>query len=242
MTAPPTAKPAAPAYANALITGASRGIGRAIALQLASLGYRVFLLGRDQGALDTVAAACPPASAATMAGDLRDVKFIDTAIADAIAFMGTIDVLINNAGAAVHGAVQDADMSAWRDVLDVNFMATAHLTRHVLPGMIERGSGAIINISSINARHVNAGSAIYAATKHALNGFSGCLFEDVREHGVKVSTIMPGFVATDMTAPLGKDHERMIRPDDIADAVVYVLSASAACCPTEIVIRPQRQP
>lgn len=242
MTAPPTAKPAAPAYANALITGASRGIGRAIALQLASLGYRVFLLGRDQAALDTVAAACPPASAATMAGDLRNVKFIDTAIADAIAFMGTIDVLINNAGAAVHGAVQDADMSAWRDVLDVNFMATARLTRQVLPGMIERGSGAIINISSINARHVNAGSAIYAATKHALNGFSGCLFEDVREHGVKVSTIMPGFVATDMTAPLGKDHERMIRPDDIADAVVYVLSASAACCPTEIVIRPQRQP
>lgn len=242
MTAPPTAKPAAPAYANALITGASRGIGRAIALQLASLGYRVFLLGRDQAALDTVAAACPPASAATMAGDLRDVKFIDTAIADAIAFMGTINVLVNNAGAAVHGAVQDADMSAWRDVLDVNFMAASHLTRQVLPGMIERGSGAIINISSINARHVNAGSAIYAATKHALNGFSGCLFEDVREHGVKVSTIMPGFVATDMTAPLGKDHERMIRPDDIADAVVYVLSASTACCPTEIVIRPQRQP
>lgn len=242
MTASATAKSAPPACANALITGASRGIGRAIALQLASLGYRVFLLGRDRAALDAVAAACPPASAATLDGDLRDCEFIDTAITGAIAFMGTIDVLINNAGAAVHGAVQDADMSAWRDVLDVNFMATASLTRQVLPGMIERGSGAIINISSINGRHVNAGSAIYAATKHALNGFSGCLFEDVREHGVKVSTIMPGFVATDMTAPLGKDAGRMIRPDDIADAVVYVLSASPACCPTEIVIRPQRQP
>lgn len=242
MTDPANAKPAPQVCAGALITGASRGIGRAIALRLATLGYHVFLLGRDRAALDAVAAACPPASAATLAGDLRDVRFIDTAIDKAVAFMGTIDVLINNAGASVHGAVQDADMSAWRDVLDVNFMATVNLTRHVLPGMIERGRGAIINISSINARHVNAGSAIYAATKHALNGFSGCLFEDVREHGIKVSTIMPGFVATAMTAPLGKDSERMIRPEDIADAAVYVLSASPACCPTEIVIRPQRQP
>lgn len=242
MTRTASDQPAPPTYANALITGASRGIGRAVARQLAARGYRVFLLGRDRAALDAVAAACPPASAATIAGDLRDPAFIATAIRDATAFMGTIDVLINNAGAAVHGAVQDADMDAWRDLLEVNFMATASLTRQVLPGMLERGAGAIINISSINGRHVNAGSAIYAATKHALNGFSGCLFEDVREHGIKVSTIMPGFVATDMTAPLGKASERMIRPDDIADAVVFVLSASSTCCPTEIVIRPQRQP
>lgn len=241
MTDPAIAEPAPPAYANALITGASRGIGRAIAFRLATLGYRVFLLGRDHDALAAVAAACPPASAATLAGDLRDVAFIDAAFAEATAFMGTIDVLINNAGVAVHGAVQDAELPAWRDALDVNFMATANLSRQVLPGMIARGRGAIINISSINGRHVNAGAAIYAATKHALNGFSGCLFEDVRDHGVKVSTIMPGFVATDMTAPLGKDNARMIRPDDIADACVYVLSASPACCPTEIVIRPQRQ-
>jgi acetoacetyl-CoA reductase len=166
----------------------------------------------------------------------------ETATLRAAAFMGPIDVLVNNAGATVHGAVQDADMAKWRDILDVNFTAMAELTRQVLPGMIDRGRGAIINISSINGRHVSAGSAIYAATKHALNGFSGCLFEDVREHGVKVSTIMPGFVATDMTAALGKDGTRMIQPDDIAEAVVFVLSASPACCPTEIVIRPQRQP
>lgn len=228
--------------AGALISGASRGIGRAIAGRLAGRGYRVFLLGRDRAALDALAATCPPASAAALAGDLRDDGFIDTAIEQASAFLGTLDVLVNNAGTAVHGAVQDAEMAAWRDLLEVNFMATANLTRQVLPGMIERGRGTVINISSISARHVNAGSAIYAATKHALNGFGGCLFEDVRESGIKVSTIMPGFVATDMTAPLGKDSERMIRPDDIADAVMYVLSASATCCPTEIVIRPQRQP
>lgn len=230
------------AYGSALITGASRGIGRAVALKLSSIGCRVFLLGRDADALDAVAASCVPESAATLAGDLRDPAFIETATLRATAFLGPVDVLVNNAGAAVHGAVQDADMAEWRDVLDVNFTATAALTRQVLPAMIEREHGAIINISSINGRHVNAGSAIYAATKHALNGFSGCLFEDVREHGIKVSTIMPGFVATDMTAPLGKDGTRMIQPHDIAEAVAFVLAASPTCCPTEIVIRPQRQP
>jgi NADP-dependent 3-hydroxy acid dehydrogenase YdfG len=116
------------------------------------------------------------------------------------------------------------------------------LSRHILPQMVSRQSGVIINISSLSGRNTGAGNAIYAASKHALNGFSGCLYEDVREIGIKVSTIMPGFVETDLTENLGMTSRNMIQPEDVANCVEYVLSASAHCCPTEIVLRPQLRP
>jgi len=231
-----------PDYETALISGASRGIGRAIALRLSALGTRVLLLGRDTAALEAVVAGCPPGTASACAGDLRDPEFVDSIFEQIEGLPGSLDVLVNNAGATDHGPVHEADMERWREVLDLNFFAAAELTRRALPGMIERERGAVINISSINGRHTNAGAAIYAASKHALNGFGGCLFEDVREHGIKVSTIMPGFVDTDMTARMKKDGTRMIQPDDVADAVAFVLSTSTSCCPTEIVIRPQVVP
>jgi len=225
---------------TAIVTGAGKGIGRAIALRLAAIGYDLFLLGRDAGALSAVTAECVALSAQadSLAGDLRESNYIDAALRAVRARFGPIDVLINNAGTSQRGAVQDVNLDAWRAVLELNFGAVMALTRSALPEMIERRRGAVINISSISGRHTNAGSAIYAASKHALNGFTGCLFEDVREFGIKVSSIMPGFVDTALTAGLGRRSERMIRPKDIADAVAYVLASSAHCCPTEIVIRP----
>ncbi|MFN0041046.1 MAG: SDR family oxidoreductase [Burkholderiales bacterium] len=229
---------------TALVTGAGKGIGRAIALRLAALGYDLFLLGRDANALAAVKAECTALSAKAdfLAGDLRESKYLADAVRAARARFGPIDVLINNAGAVQRGAVQDADLDAWRAVLDLNFGAVMALTRSALPEMIERRQGAIINISSISGRHTNAGSAIYAASKHAVQGFTGCLFDDVREFGIKVSSIMPGFVDTALTAHFGMRTERMIRPEDIADAVAFVLASSGHCCPTEIVIRPQLAP
>lgn len=228
---------------TALVTGASRGIGKAIAIRLSTLGYRVFLLGRDSAALESVVKACANNAAAfSLAGDVQDPTFIDAAVEQAQARLGQIDVLVNNAGTAIGGPVQSADLAAWRAVLDVNFNSAVHFSRRVLPAMIERKCGAILNISSLSGRHTDAGNAIYAATKHAMNGFSGCLYEDVRDYGIKVSTIMPGYVDTALTSRLRKQAENMIQPDDIADAVAFVLSSSATCCPTEIVIRPQRRP
>lgn len=226
---------------TALVTGASRGIGKATAIRLSSLGYEVFLLGRDESALASVVDACAGA-ADWLAGDLRDPGFRSDAVREATARFGPVGVLVNNAGAARREPVYAADLDAWSDVLELNFTAAVHLCRCVLPSMIERKSGAIVNVSSISGRSTDAGSGIYAATKHALNGFGGCMFEDVREYGIKVSTIMPGFVATELTADLGLDADRMIRPDDVADAIQFVLSSSGDCCPTEIVIRPQFRP
>lgn len=229
---------------TALITGAGKGIGRAIALRLAAAGYALFLLGRNEDALASVAAECAVSGVKVgfLAGDLCASSHITAAVIAARAHFGPIGVLINNAGSAERGTVQNADLDAWRAVLDLNFWAVMTLTRSVLPEMIERRVGAVINISSISGRHSNGGDAIYAASKHALNGFTASLFEDVREFGIKVASIMPGFVNTSLTAGLKKRAQRMIRPEDIADTVVFVLASSPHCCPTEIVIRPQLPP
>ena len=229
---------------TALITGAGKGIGRAIALRLAAAGYALFLLGRNEDALAGVAAECAISGAKVgfLAGDLCDSSHITAAVIAARTHFGPIGVLVNNAGSAGRGAVQNADLDAWRAVLDLNFWAVMTLTRSVIPEMVERRHGAVINISSISGRHSNGGDAIYAASKHALNGFTASLFEDVREFGIKVSSIMPGFVKTSLTAGLKKRAQRMIRPEDIADTVAFVLASSVHCCPTEIVIRPQLPP
>lgn len=108
--------------------------------------------------------------------------------------------------------------------------------------MLARQQGAVINISSISRRHSVGGDTIHAASRHALSGFTASLFEDVREFGVKVSCIMPGFVDTPMTAKLRRRHEGMIGPEDIAACVDFVPASSARSCPTEIVIRPQLAP
>jgi len=229
---------------TALVTGASRGIGKAIALRLCELGYRVHALGRDTTALDQLGHECSSLSGEVvcMAGDLLDDQFLDGALETILSGKGGLDVLVNNAGASSHAPVQTADMAAWDAVLDLNLRCVMHLSRRVLPPMIERQSGAIINVSSLSGRFAAAGSGVYAATKHAMIGFAGSMFEDAREFGIKVSTILPGFVETDMTARHPMNAARMIAPEDIADAVVFVLSSSARCCPTEIVIRPQRAP
>jgi NADP-dependent 3-hydroxy acid dehydrogenase YdfG len=228
----------------AFITGASRGIGKAIAIRLAQLDYNLCLLARDKNSLDSVVTECERSNAAVMTviGDVANIAFMNSAVDGALEKFGRVDVLINNAGKTSRAPVHSADLDEWRNVLDVNFTAVMHLTRQLLPQMIERKSGAVINLSSLSGRHTDAGAAIYAATKHALNGFSGCLYEDVRDYGIKVSTIMPGFVETELTAKIGKQSANMIQTSDIADAVAYVLAASPSCCPTEIVIRPQRRP
>ena len=225
----------------AVITGASRGIGAAIALRLARLGYDLLLLARDDEALREVGAQCGEwcAMVRTVAGDLDDAAYLDHVVD--LARMD-VEVLVNNAGVAAQQAVQDLDMADARGLMAINFDAVVALTSALLPGMIERRRGSIVNISSISGRHTSAGSAMYSASKHALNGFSGSLYEDVRDHGIKVSVIMPGFVDTQLTGGLGLAPANMITADDVADSVAYVLSASPHCCPTEIVLRPQLRP
>jgi len=229
---------------NALITGASRGIGRAIAIRLAELGYNLFLLARNEELLAQVAATAQKRGVKTgsLAGELTDESYLDAALDLASRTLGPVDVLVNNAGSAMQQPAQAADVGKWRKLMDLNFHAVVSLSQRVLPTMIESKSGAVINISSIMGRSTGAGSGVYCATKHALNAFTECMYEDVRDYGIKVSSIMPGFVSTDLTDGMGMNSRNMIAPNDVADSVQYVLSASASACPTEIVLRPQLRP
>ena len=226
----------------AIVTGANRGIGLAVALKMAELGWPLMLLARDADALEQATRRCAALGAPVQwrAGDLTSESFMTEAVAATLSEYGSVDALVNNAGTAVQQRVQDADLDRWRQVMQINFDSAVFLSHAVLPQMIARQSGCIINISSISGRNTPSGSAIYSASKHALNGFTGCLFEDVRDLGIKVSAIMPGFVATDLTRGVGLEETNMIQPEDVAEAVAYVLGASASCCPTEIVLRPQR--
>ncbi|MEC9071113.1 MAG: SDR family NAD(P)-dependent oxidoreductase, partial [Myxococcota bacterium] len=146
------------------------------------------------------------------------------------------------AGIYASGLAHEADMDAFDQVIDVKVKALMRLTRLSLPHLLEASPAAVINVASVAGKMTFRGGGAYCASKHAVMGFTGSVFEDVREQGVKVCAICPGFVNTSMVAGRGLDMDKMIQPDDIADAVAFVASFPDTGCPTEIVIRPQRNP
>ena len=228
----------------AIVTGASGGIGRTISLSLGKQGYEMFLLGRDADKLKALTTECQSlyGNATYFAGDLLDLDYLELMEKTISSRRKNISVLVNNAGIALRGPFYESSMEEWNKIVDLNVSAALNLSRAVLPGMIDRGKGTIINISSLSGRFTSAGSALYSATKHALNGLSGGMFEDIRGFDIKVSAIMPGYVDTDLTSNIGRNKKRMIFPEDVAAAVDFVIQSSPNCCPTEIVLRPQRAP
>ncbi len=214
----PPGERSAPHASTALVTGASRGIGRAIALRL-SRDYRVIVLARDRTGLDEVAGIIRER------GGACEVVVADLASADSIsrALAGCEpDVLINNAGVVGRKPFLELMPQEWHEMVDVNLNALYHVTRAVLPAMLARGAGHVINIASIAGRSAFIGGTCYAATKHAVLGFSECLMLETREMGVKVSVIMPGSVATDPALP--PDPDWRLTPEDVANAVADVLA------------------
>ena len=156
---------------------------------------------------------------------------------------GSVDYLINNAGWGRTAPVIKAKVEDWDRTLQVNLRAPMILSQLVLPTLIEKGEGAIINIGSISARAGQANTAAYSASKSGLISFTESLYEEVREYGIKVAVILPGFVDTALIPPTRRlDRSKMIRPEDIAQTVFFVLTCSPNCCPVEIAVRPQRMP
>lgn len=224
-----------------LITGASGGIGAATARRLAGKGMALALAGRDIGKLEAVAEDCrkPRGQAEIFAGEITDADYI-AGLGDCVAErFGALHALFNNAGVFETGAFDTADLARWDAALDINFRSLMHLTQAVLPRLLEHPESAVINLSSVAGRMTFGGGGIYSATKHAVHAFSGCLYEDLRDRGLKVAAIYPGFVDTGMTAAVQGERSNMIQPDDVAQTVEFVLQFPANACPTEIVIRPQ---
>ena len=198
----------------ALVTGASRGIGRAIALGLAPT-HDLILTARSTDALASVArdATALGASVRAIPCDVADPAAVSAALAGV-----ACDVLVNNAGVASMKPFLSLSPADWTAMIDVNVNALYHVTRAVLPGMVERQRGHVITIGSTAGRNTFPGGTCYAGTKHFVMGFSECLMLEVRDAGVKVSVVMPGSVETELF-PAGTDTSWMCTPDDVAGAV-----------------------
>jgi NADP-dependent 3-hydroxy acid dehydrogenase YdfG len=231
---------------TALITGASRGIGRATAIRLAQAGAKTVLAARTTEALRTVAEEIRAfgQEPLVVTTDVTNDQQLETLVAAAQAHYGHIDILVNNAGGGSPRApIHKARIMDWDGTLRINLWATMQLTKLVLPFMLERRGGAIINICSQAGLSGKAGEAAYAAAKFGVRGFTQALFEEVREHGIKVSTIFPGYVDTALIPPNRRvNREKMLRPEDIAEVVYEVVTSSPRCCPLEIVLHPQHDP
>ncbi len=228
----------------ALVTGGSRGIGRAIARQLARLGASVSLCGRDRAALEDsqrgLASIGMPIH--WQVADVTRPADIANLVAKTETTLGPITILVNNAGVGLFGPAHEKTEADWDRVLDTNLKSVFLVSRAVTPSMIRRGSGDIINISSLAGKNTFAGGGIYCASKWGLLGLSGCMAEDLREHGIRVSVICPGSVATEFSGRGPKDASKVLSPEDVAHAIMAIVTQGPRSFLSEIHLRPLRKP
>jgi 3-oxoacyl-[acyl-carrier protein] reductase len=230
----------------ALITGGSRGIGKAIAKRLAALGAAVGICGRDEEKLRLASRELEAAGATVLArrADVTKVADIRSLIDAAEKQLGVITILVNNAGTGGggFGAIQEKSEAEWDQVMNTNLKSVFFVSRAVIPGMIQRRGGDIINISSLAGKNTFAGGGIYCASKWGLQGLSGCMAEDLRSHGIRVSVICPGSVATDFTGRGPKDPSKVLTADDVAHAVAMVAAQGPQSFISEVHLRPVAKP
>jgi NADP-dependent 3-hydroxy acid dehydrogenase YdfG len=226
---------------TALVTGAGRGIGRAIAFSLADAGAAVALAARTAPELDLLAAdiAARGGRAITIPVDLRDTAAVPRMVESAVAGLGGLHILVNNAGIGYFRPVAELSLAEFEAMWEVNVRAVFLATQTALPHLERAGGGDVVNIASLAGKNTFAGGAGYAATKWALRGFAGCLMLDVRNAGIRVVTICPGSVDTGFSAR-GKKGENIPRPEDVADAVLLAVTAPGRTMISEIDIRPTR--
>lgn len=207
----------------AVITGASRGIGRQIALAAARRGARLGLIARSKNELETVLTEAGGRGAVATAdiGERDEVEAAITALADEL---GPIDILVNNAGVGSWSAVADTDVEVYERLMRLNYLGTVYATKAVLPSMLERGRGHIVNVGSIAGRIGAPFEAAYSASKFAVSGFTECLAVEVHSRGVGVSMVNPGPVQTDFFdargVPYARKTPKPVPASDVANAVI----------------------
>jgi NAD(P)-dependent dehydrogenase (short-subunit alcohol dehydrogenase family) len=230
----------------ALVTGAGRGIGRAVALALAREGFSLCIAARTRDELEETRrlSALKPSRALIVLVDLADDEAPAALFDAAVDCYGRVDLLVNNAGWAprrtplVKLAPADQDR-----MIAVNLRAPIALARMAAAWMAGHGGGAIVNIASVAAERTPAGEAVYAATKAGLVAFTRASFAELRGDEIKLSVIVPGLVDTALIPPNRRlDRRSMLSPDDVAAAVLEVVRAPARACPVEIVLEPQLDP
>lgn len=224
---------AAAARKIALITGASRGIGHAIAVRLAPT-HDLVLVARDADRLVVVARECEQLGAEAQC----IVADVQNSLETARLLTGLhVDVLVNNAGVAVMKPFLEMTAEEWHRQVDVNVNALYHVTRALLPGMVARGHGHVCIIGSTAGRNTFVGGTCYTGTKHFVMGFAESLMLEVRDAGVGVSVITPGSVDTDLF-PAGTNRTWMLEPKNVADAVAFAVEAPSHMLVHRLEVRP----
>ncbi len=239
--------------AVAIITGASSGIGAATARQLAQHGARLSLLARTPERLAAVAASAKANGAPdvlALSCDIRDEAQVESAIAETLRQFGRIDILINSAGLSLNGEVDGYSAEDWRTVIETNLTGTFLTCRAVLPAMKQQRSGQIINISSGAGRNGIKQMAAYCASKFGVIGFTEALALEARSHNIRVSTLLPGSVATDfsrtakrqqlteITASQSRNIGYSLLPTEVATVILTMLEQPSQAWMSEVVLRP----
>jgi len=227
---------------NIVITGAARGIGKAIAGKFAVEGHTLFLCARNKETLENTAANMlekfKKCQVHTMVADLSDKANAD-AFAEWCLTFAAPDILINNAGGFVPGNILDEPDGNLENMINNNLYSAYHLTKKLAPAMVKNGSGHIFNICSVASLQAYNGGGSYSISKFALNGFSKNLRHELKEHNIKVTAVFPGAVFTDSWAGFDNSTNRIMEADDIAAMILACTKLSPAAVPEEIVMRPQ---
>lgn len=228
---------------NVFVTGASRGLGKAIAEKFASKGHNIYLCSRSETGLYKVVQEMmtyyPDVIVKANPFDLS-LKEQAQAFGKWILGLGiSVDILVNNAGYFIPGSVYNEPDGALEQLMAINLYSAYHVTRLVLPKMMEQKSGHIFNMCSIASLKAYNNGGAYSISKHALAGFSRNLREEMKPYGIKVTAVYPGAVYTDSWAGSGIDSKRIMESNDVAELVFSASQLSPQACVEDIIIRPQ---
>jgi len=229
----------------AVITGAGRGIGAAIAAELAGLGALTVLCGRTSAPLKTTAAAIAKSGgkARAVECDVTDLRSVESVAALVQRDFGRADILVNNAGVGSFQApLHQMSPDSWEQVLNTNLRGVYYCIRSFVPMMIGARSGHIVNISSLAGKNALPNGAAYASSKWGLNGLSYSVAEELRGYNIRVSVICPGSVHTELSPHQGKDPKKMLRPEDVAHVVVMLVTQEPQSFVSEVLLRPTLKP
>jgi 3-oxoacyl-[acyl-carrier protein] reductase len=226
---------------NVWVTGASKGIGKSISEALLRENHKVAVSARSRDLLDALSVdTVDSGSVFRVPLDVTSPADVDAAARLINEKFGSIDVLVNNAGVTRFATIQDTSVDVLNEIIDTNLKGTFHAVKSVLPFMLERKSGWIVNIISVTAHRTFTKSGAYAASKAGALAFSNVLREEVRKDGIKVTAVVPGATETEMwPAEIRQRHGgRMMRPDDIGKIIASILKTPENCMLEEVTVRP----
>lgn len=223
----------------ALITGASRGVGLETASHLLAHGWSVAMFSRSATGHEALLETYGSARVLAIAADVRNEASVTAGINRTVAHFGHLDLVVANAGIGARASITEFPTEAWENIIATNLHGAFYTVKHAVPSLIER-QGQIIVIGSLAAVHAYAGGAAYNASKFGLLGFTEAIMQDLRPHGVRVSTILPGSIATSFSGKHNVDDSWKIGAADVAETIRYLTTVPARTLPSRIELRPTK--